>query len=125
MGAAHHGTHFYYGLSNSTNASTITLSQMEINVAAGAKAECSAWVYAGGDLGEKGTVGFEVFLDGASCGQIELKEGDRGKGWVKVGQEMQINGDAHMLAVVVTTDAKGGMGAGIEIGVDDLRVGGC
>ena len=71
-GAAHDGTHFYQGLSNSTNQSTITLSQMNINIAGGAKIDCSAWVYAGGNMGANGKASFEVFVDGASCGKIEM-----------------------------------------------------
>ncbi|KAF2685822.1 hypothetical protein K458DRAFT_417029 [Lentithecium fluviatile CBS 122367] len=122
----HSGAYIFHGHSNSTNASTITLSQININIPAGRKIDCSAWVYAGGDMGEQGKVGFDVFLDGAWCGAlgVQADSGDAER-WQKIGKEMVVQGDVHILAIVVMVDAMGEMGAGIEVGVDDVWVGWC
>lgn len=74
-------------------------------------------------MGERGRVGFYVFLDGIWCGAADVKAGD-GDGWRRIGKVVEVQGDVHMLAIVVMVDAMGET-AGIEVGIDDARIGWC
>lgn len=102
----------------------MALSQSNIMTPDGRKVDCSAWVYAGGDLGQSGTVTFDAFLDGVWCGGTQVRASN-GYRWRKIGQEVAVQGGAHTLSIVVVADAKGEQGAGIEISLDDGRVGWC
>ncbi|KAF1843867.1 uncharacterized protein K460DRAFT_289919 [Cucurbitaria berberidis CBS 394.84] len=120
-GGGHHGSNFYYGQSNSTIDSTLTLSQSEINIPNGATVECAAWI-ASRRPGNVGSSRVEVFLDGQSCGTEYLGT----TGWTKVGGKVGVSGDGavHTLAVVVVSDEAGE--EGWAVWVDDLWVGiGC
>ncbi|KAJ4365687.1 hypothetical protein N0V83_008307 [Neocucurbitaria cava] len=76
----HQGSNFYYGHSNSTIDSTLTISQSAINIEAGASVECAAWI-ASSRPGNVGSTRVEVFLDGESCGMQYLGT----TGWTRVG----------------------------------------
>ena len=119
-GPAHDGTHFFAAISNSTNASTVTLSQSFSLFTS--EVECEAWVMAVGDFGEKGSVRVEAFVDGVRCGGVDVGEN---RGWVKVGGRVRVQGGSHMVVVVGVVDGGGEIGKEIGIRVDGVRVKAC
>ncbi|KAK7192862.1 hypothetical protein PSPO01_00656 [Paraphaeosphaeria sporulosa] len=108
-GAAHAGSHFFAAQANSTNASTITLSQ-SIKLPTSGVAKCEAWVRA------DGRASFEVFVGGLSCGRRALVGTGR---WVRVGGDRDVRVGAGVGQVVVV----GVVGGSVRVGVDGLWVG--
>jgi hypothetical protein len=116
---AHSGGYMFHGHSNSTNASTVTLSQPDLRIPNGRKVGCSAWVSADGGQGVQGTVAFDMFLDGVWCGGARVKAGDR-REWKRIGSEVVVHGEVHTLSVVAMVDAMGELGAGTGAAIDDV-----
>lgn len=116
-GRGHHAEHFFGALSNSTNASTITLSQ-SFNFPTG-DVECEAWVMAAGDLG---SVKVEAFVNGVKFDEVEMR---KKKGWVRLAGRISLQGYSHMIVLVGTVNAEGVVGSGIGVGFDDVKVYSC
>lgn len=111
-GTAQAGARYFAAQSNSTNASTITLSQ-SISLPTGAKTgvRCEAWVRA------DGRASFEVFVGGMSCGSRALEGTGR---WVRVGGDGVVyvgSGEGEALVVVA-----GVVEGGVRVGVDGMLV---
>lgn len=107
-GTAHTGSHFFGAQTNSTNASTVTLSQ-SVTLAANAGVRCEAWVRA------DGRASFEVFLGGVSCGRRALSGTGR---WVRVGGEVGVGAGVKQVVVVGVVEGE------VGVGVDGVWVGG-
>ena len=118
----HGGTHHYYARATSTIASSLTLSQSELDAPVGGTVDCYAWV--AGKRSE-GVTRVEVFLDGVSCGAAQLGVGEGG--WKRVGSKVKVaggvSGMGSTLAVVATSQSAGQ--EGWEVWVDDVGVVSC
>ncbi|KAF1946716.1 hypothetical protein EJ02DRAFT_218238 [Clathrospora elynae] len=117
----HSGSNYYYGLSNSTIETSITLSQSGLSISPG-QVNCSAWV-ASSRPGNMGSTRIEVYLDDVSCAPA-VQVGTTG--WMKVGGTVGVQDveGGHTLAVVIVGDVA--TDEGWSISLDDLSVGsGC
>lgn len=116
----HDGRNFFFGHSNATiGAATVTLSQSGLSIPAGSTVDCSAWI-ASSRPENVGATRVDVFLDGSTCGTGYFGT----NGWEKVGGQVQVQGDSHTLAVVMSSDGAGA--EGWSVWLDDLWVGvGC
>ncbi|KAH7378842.1 hypothetical protein BKA66DRAFT_571625 [Pyrenochaeta sp. MPI-SDFR-AT-0127] len=120
-GGGHQGSNFYYGHSNSTVDSTLTISQSSISIPNGGQVECAAWV-ASRRPGNIGSTRVEIFLDGQTCGIGYLGT----TGWTRIAGKVSVSGDGavHTLAVVAISDEASE--EGWQFWLDDLSVGvGC
>ena len=118
----HDGTYHYYAHATSTVEATLTLSQSSVNAPVGGTVDCYAWVAGARSEGETRV---EVFLDGVSCGVVQLGVGDGG--WKRVGSKVKVNGTGNgmgsTIAVVATSMSAGE--DGWEVWIDDVGAVGC
>jgi hypothetical protein len=118
-GGGHTGLNFYYGHSNATVDSTLTLAQSGLKLPQYGEVEVSAWV-ASNRPGNVGSTHVEVFLDGVLCGSTDLGT----TGWVKVGGKGTATAskeDGSTIAVVVLSEHASS--DGWSVWLDDFFVG--
>ena len=116
------GKYYYYAHATSTIESSLTMSQSDVMLFVGSTVDCYAWVK--GSRSENVTT-VTVFLDGVTCGALELKPGD--ESWHRVGSKVKVVGGVpdtgSTMAVVAMS-----MGAGKDgwdIYIDDMGLTSC
>ncbi|OAL46023.1 hypothetical protein IQ07DRAFT_603433 [Pyrenochaeta sp. DS3sAY3a] len=115
-GGGHSGANFYYGYSNSTIDTTLTIGQSGIK--ASGRVGCGAWV-ASRRPGNVGSTRVEVFLDGQSCGLAYLGT----TGWTRVGGSVDAQGGELGSTIAVTVFSDEASEEGWSVWVDDVWVG--
>lgn len=76
--------------------------------------DCSAWVQSERNAGF--TTRFDVWIDELSCGTVSLGNA----GWTRVGGQVRVGGNSHVVTVAVTSE--GADASGMGVGIDDVRV---
>ncbi|KAF3047645.1 hypothetical protein E8E12_011159 [Didymella heteroderae] len=113
------GKYYYYAHAVSTVESSLTMSQSGIMLPVGSTVDCHTWV--AGSRSENVTT-VTVFLDGVTCGTLELKPGD--DDWHRVGSKVKVVGGVpgagSTMAVVAMS--KGAGDDGWDIYIDDMGV---
>ncbi|KAF1956780.1 hypothetical protein CC80DRAFT_548274 [Byssothecium circinans] len=123
--APHDGTYGFYAVSNSTNASTLSLTQYNIgtrDIVSGGRLRVSMWCYVGGGMGAQSKATFTVFLDERVVGERVLQSRGEGGVWSEMRADLSSGGEGGMITVTVVADAGGVMGEEVGVGVDDLWV---
>jgi hypothetical protein len=81
------GKYYYHAHATSTIESSLTMSQSGVMLSVGIIVDCYAWVK--GSRSENVTT-VTVFLDGVTCGTLEMKPGD--EGWHRIGSNVKVLG---------------------------------
>lgn len=117
-----HGKYYYFAHAISTVESSLTMSQSGVMLPVGSTVDCSGWVK--GSRSENVTT-VTLFLDGVTCGTLELKPGD--ESWHRVGSQVRVMGGVpgagSTMAVVAMSKSAGE--DGWDIYIDDLGVTSC
>ncbi|KAF3049197.1 hypothetical protein E8E11_000757 [Didymella keratinophila] len=116
------GKYYYYAHATSTVESSLTMSQSGVMLTMGSTVDCYAWVQ--GSRSENVTA-VTVFLDGMTCGALELKPGD--DSWHRVGSKVKVvggvPGTGSTMAVVAMSMGSGE--DGWDIYIDDMGLTSC
>jgi hypothetical protein len=116
------GKYYYYAHATSTVESSLTMSQSGVMLPIGSTVDCYAWV--AGSRSENVTT-VTVFLDGITCGTLELKPGF--ESWHRVGSKVKVVGGVpgvgSAMAVVAVSMSAGE--DGWDIYIDDMGLISC
>lgn len=116
------GRYYYHAHALATVESSLTMSQSGVAISEGSTVDCYAWV--SGSRSENVTT-VTVFLDGLTCGTLDMKPGD--EDWHRVGSKVKVvggvSGSGSTMAVVAVS--KGAGEDGWDISIDEVGVVSC
>lgn len=116
------GKYYYYAHALATVESSLTMSQSGVTIPVGSTVDCYAWV--AGSRSENVTT-VTVFLDGVTCGTLDLKPRDGD--WHRVGSKVKVLGGVPGMGstMAVVAMSKGAGEDGWDIYIDEMGVLSC